>query len=163
MKKYKLPKTADSKLFKAEESTLIRDAVQDDLTEIIKLDAQNTGIEKNDYWHAAFDRFGNGESGFFLVAETEHNFCGYILGEVRAWEFGSPPCGWVFALGVHNDAREMGVGSKLFDSICQHFKNTGIQKVRTMLARSDHLNMSFFRSQGMRGGPFIQLEKNVAD
>ena len=108
MKKNKLPKTADSKLFKAEESTLIRDAVQDDLTEIIKLDAQNTGIEKNDYWQAAFDRFGNGESGFFLVAETEHNFCGYILGEVRAWEFGSPPCGWVFALGVHNDAREMG-------------------------------------------------------
>ena len=46
MKKNKLPKTADSKLFKAEESTLIRDAVQDDLTEIIKLDAQNTGIEK---------------------------------------------------------------------------------------------------------------------
>ncbi|MED5482457.1 MAG: GNAT family N-acetyltransferase [SAR324 cluster bacterium] len=163
MGKNKLPKTADSKLFKAEESTLIRDAVQDDLTEIIKLDAQNTGIEKNDYWQAAFDRFGNGESGFFLVAETEQNFCGYILGEVRAWEFGSPPCGWVFALGVHNDAREMGVGSKLFDSICQHFKNTGIEKVRTMLARSDHLNMSFFRSRGMRGGPFIQLEKNVAD
>ena len=50
MGKNKLPKTADSKLFKAEESTLIRDAVQDDLTEIIKLDAQNTGIEKNDYW-----------------------------------------------------------------------------------------------------------------
>ena len=163
MKKNKLPKTADSILFKAEVSTLIRDVVQDDLTEIIKLDAQNTGIEKNDYWQAAFDRFGNRESGFFLVAEIEHHFCGYILGEVRAWEFGSPPCGWVFALGVHNDAREMGVGSKLFDNICQHFKNTGIEKVRTMLARSDHLNMSFFRSQGMRGGPFIQLEKNVAD
>ena len=163
MKKYKLPKTADSKLFKAEESTLIRDAVQDDLTEIIKLDAQNTGIEKNDYWQAAFDRFGNGESGFCLVAEIAHHFWGCILGEVRAWEFGSPPCGWVFALGVHNDAREMGVGSKLFDSICQHLKNTGIEKVRTMLARIDHLNMSFFRSQGMRGGPFIQLEKNVAD
>ncbi|MEC9296735.1 MAG: hypothetical protein VYD28_03545, partial [SAR324 cluster bacterium] len=70
MGKNKLLKTADSKLFKAEESTLIRDAVQDDLTEIIKLDAKNTCIEKNDYWQAAFDRFGNGESGFFLVAET---------------------------------------------------------------------------------------------
>ena len=163
MKNDKLSNTAESKLLKAEESTLIRDAVQEDLIEIIKLDAQNTGIEKEDYWQAAFDRFGNEESGFFLVAETEDNFCGYILGEVRAWEFGSPPCGWVFALGVYNDAREMGVGSKLFDSICLHYKDVGIKKVRTMLARSDHLNMSFFRSQGMRGGPFIQLEKNVAD
>jgi len=163
MKNIKLPNTAESKLFKAEESTLIRDAVHDDLTEIIKLDAQNTGIEKDDYWQAAFDRFGNGEPGFFLVAETEYHFCGYILGEVRAWEFGSPPCGWIFALGVGNEAREMGVGSKLFDCICLHFKNVGIEKVRTMLALSDHLNMSFFRSQGMRGGPFIQLEKNVSD
>ena len=163
MKKDKLSNTYESKLLKAEERTLIRDAVQEDLIEIIKLDAQNTGIVKEDYWQASFDRFGNEESGFFLVAETEHHFCGYILGEVRAWEFGSPPCGWVFALGVYNDAREMGVGSKLFDSICLHYKDVGIKKVRTMLARSDHLNMSFFRSQGMRGGPFIQLEKNVAD
>ena len=163
MKKDKLSNSVESKLLNAEESTLIRDAVQEDLIEIIKLDAQNTGIEKDHYWQAAFDRFGNEESGFFLVAETEHHFCGYILGEVRAWEFGSPPCGWVFALGVYNDAREMGVGSKLFDSICLHYKDVGIKKVRTMLARSDHLNMSFFRSQGMRGGPFIQLEKNVDD
>ena len=163
MKKDKLSNSVESKLLNAEESTLIRDAVQEDLIEIIKLDAQNTDIEKEDYWQAAFDRFGNEESGFFLVAETEHHFCGYILGEVRAWEFGSPPCGWVFALGVYNDAREMGVGSKLFDSICLHYKDVGIKKVRTMLARSDHLNMSFFRSQGMRGGPFIQLEKNVDD
>jgi len=163
MKKDKLFDTAESKLLKVEESTLIRDAAQEDLIEIIKLDAQNTGIEKEDYWQAAFDRFGNEESGFFLVAETEHHFCGYILGEVRAWEFGSPPCGWVFALGVLKDEREMGVGSKLFDSICLHYKDVGIKKVRTMLARSDHLNMSFFRSQGMRGGPFIQLEKNVDD
>jgi len=163
MKNDKLSNTAESKLLKAEESTLIRDAVQEDLIEIIKLDAQNTGIEKEDYWQAAFDRFGNEGSGFFLVAETENHFCGYILGEVRAWEFGSPPCGWVFALGVYNDSREMGVGSKLFDSICLHYKDVGIKKVRTMLARSDHLNMSFFRSQGMRGGPFIQLEKNVDD
>jgi len=28
----------------------------------------------------------------------------------------------------------------------------------TMLARDDNLNMSFFRSHGMTGGSFIQLE-----
>ncbi len=27
-----------------------------------------------------------------------------------------------------------------------------------MLARDDYLNMAFFRSQGMMGGPFVQLE-----
>ena len=156
-------KMAEPNSFKAEYITIIRDAVKDDLTEIIKLDAQNTGIEKKEYWQATFERFGNGKSSFFLVAETEHRFCGYILGEIRAWEFGSTPCGWVFAIGVHKNVREMGVGSKLFDSICLHFKDAGIEKIRTMLSRSDHVNMSFFRSQGMRGGPFIQFEKNVGN
>ncbi len=31
-----------------------------------------------------------------------------------------------------------------------------------MLARDDALNMAFFRSQGMMGGPFIQLEMGLA-
>ena len=158
-----MQKTVESTPPKAKNNYLIRNAVTGDLSEIVKLDAQNTSIEKNDYWKDAFDRFGNGNGGFFLVAESESRFCGYILGEIRAWEFGSHPCGWVFAIGVDSDAREMGIGSKLFESICQQFKQVGIDKVRTMLARSDHLNMSFFRSQGMRGGPFIQLEINVAE
>ncbi|MBC8259371.1 MAG: GNAT family N-acetyltransferase [SAR324 cluster bacterium] len=146
-----------------EHKFIIRDAIAADLPEIIKLDSQNTGIKKEDYWSDAFERYGNSYDGFFHVAENDSCFCGYILGEVRAWEFGSPPCGWIFALGVHNDAREMGVGSGLFESVCEHFREAGIDKVRTMLARNDNLNMSFFRSQGMRSGPFIQLEKNVTN
>ena len=34
----------------------------------------------------------------------------------------------------------------------------GMATVRTMLARDNALNMAFFRSQGMMGGSFIQLE-----
>ncbi|MDP6382868.1 MAG: GNAT family N-acetyltransferase [SAR324 cluster bacterium] len=66
-----------------------------------------------------------------------------------------------FALGVDPDSRTKGIGTRLFEAICERFQQEGIQKIRTMLARNDHLNMSFFRSQGMRGGPFIQLEKNL--
>ncbi len=35
---------------------------------------------------------------------------------------------------------------------------SGVDTLRTMLARDDDLNMAFFRSQGMMGGPFVQLE-----
>ena len=31
--------------------------------------------------------------------------------------------------------------------------------MRTMMARDNHLLMSFFRSQGMMAGPYIELEK----
>ena len=75
MKKDKLSNTAESKLLKAEETTFIVNTVKEDLIEIIKLDFQNTGFEKEDYWHLAFNRFGNVDSGFKLVVETENNFC----------------------------------------------------------------------------------------
>ena len=49
----------------------------------------------------------------------------------------------------------------MFDAICSRFRDTGVDTVRTMLAVDDNLNLSFFRSQGMMGGPFIQLEKHL--
>jgi GNAT superfamily N-acetyltransferase len=137
----------------------IRRSEAGDTSAVIALDEQMTGLAKPDYWRDMFERYGARKNRFFLVAEMEGRFVGFILGEVRAWEFGSPPCGWIFALGVHPEHRVRGVGSRLFEAICRCIRETGVDKVRTMLARDDNLNLSFFRSQGMMGGPFIELEK----
>jgi len=80
---------------------------------------------------------------------------------VRAWEFGSPPCGWVFALGVSNAHREHHVGSRLMERIFQRFKADGVTSVRTNVSRHDTLNLSFFRSLGMTAGPYVQLEMTL--
>ncbi len=64
----------------------------------------------------------------------------------------------MFALGVDPTVRLRKIGSQLFDAICACLAQAGVDTVRTMLARDDNLNMAFFRSQGMMGGPFIQLE-----
>ena len=53
-------------------------------------------------------------------------------------------------------------GERLFNAMCEKLEEDGIETVRTMIARADHLNMSFFRAQGMMAGPFIELEKPVA-
>ena len=47
--------------------------------------------------------------------------------------------------------------------IVARMQATGLKTVRTMLARDDGLNMAFFRSQGMLGGAFIQLEMPLPD
>ncbi len=144
----------------------IRGARAADVPAIGRLDARITGIGKPDYWKDTFARYGERPGRFFLVAEGEGRgaegeglgLAGFIIGEVRAWEFGSPPSGWVFALGVDPAVRLRRVGSRLFDAICACLAKAGVDTVRTMLARDDNLNMAFFRSQGMMGGPFIQLE-----
>ena len=61
-------------------------------------------------------------------------------------------------MGVDPDNRLDKVGSTLFDAMCDRLTSAGVDTVRTMLARDDELNMTFFRAQGMMGGPFIQLE-----
>lgn len=140
----------------------VRAAQAADLPSVIALDAENTGIPKAAYWKDRFEWYaGRQPDRFFLVAEQDGAMLGYIVGEVRAWEFGSPPSGWVFAIGVTASARLHGLGTLLFDEICVRFRRAGAEVVRTMLAKDAHLIMSFFRSLGMMGGPFIQLEKRL--
>ena len=137
---------------------IIRAAVKGDVAAATRVDEVNTGLAKPGYWKDVFRRYGSRQGRYFLVAELEGKVRGFILGEVRAWEFGSPPCGWIFAIGVDPDCRLRRIGSRLFAEICRHFRRAGVDKVRTMLAVDDTLNLSFFRSQGLMGGPFIQLE-----
>ncbi len=135
-----------------------------DLPEIVAIDAAVTGIEKRSYWHALFRRYGvaGDADRQFLVAEADGAVIGFVIGEVRDWEFGSPPCGWVFGIDVRPDARQHGVGARLLAAICAGFRRAGVTKVRTMLARDNTLILSFFRSQGMMAGPFIPLEVDLA-
>ncbi len=137
----------------------IRVAKATDIPAVSRLDANITGIAKPDYWNDMFERYGTRERRYFLVSENGNGeVIGFIIGEVRAWEFGSPPSGWIFALGVDPHSRLNKVGSSMFAAICDCLAGDGVDQVRTMLARDDELNMTFFRSQGMMGGPFIELE-----
>ena len=139
-----------------------------DLAQVIALDTRVTKIAKADYWNEIFDRYGKQRSRerFLLVAESRikgaaSNFLGFIIGEIRAWEFGSSPCGWVFALSVEPKMRQHGIGSALLEAISGEFKKAGVGKMRTMVARNSDLPLLFFRSEGMIAGPYIQLEKDI--
>src|SRR5690606_35381903 len=77
---------------------VIRAARRADLDQVIAIDATVTGVEKRPYWLSVFRRYGDGARSerHFLVAEADGRVAGFIIGEVRDWEFGAPPCGWVF-------------------------------------------------------------------
>ena len=134
-----------------------------DLNEVIAIDAEASGIEKIDYWYELFHRYGTRgrQQRFFLVARVKGAVQGFVIGEVRDWEFGSPPCGWVFGIAVRRNARVAGIGSALLAAILECFRRAGVTKVRTITGRDNNLVLSFFRSQGMMAAPFIPLELNL--
>jgi GNAT superfamily N-acetyltransferase len=139
-----------------------------DIPQIIALDAQVTKLPKADYWDDVFSRYGKRRphERFFLVAElpaegVRPRVVGFIIGEIRAWEFGSTPCGWIFALSVEPEMRLRNIGTALFEAIAGKFKKEGISKMRTMVASDARLPLLFFRGEGMMAGPYIQLEKDL--
>jgi ribosomal protein S18 acetylase RimI-like enzyme len=142
---------------------VIRRVRSGDLERIIAIDATVTGLEKRNYWQSVYRRYGvaGPAQRQFLVADAGGRVVGFIIGEVRDWEFGSASCGWVFAIDVEPGARQRGIGASLLQAICAGFRRAGALKVRTMLSRDNTLILSFFRSQGMMAGPFIPLEMDL--
>lgn len=141
----------------------LRPAEPADLPAIAALDARLTGAAKAAYWQGMLEQYAGGPpSRHFLVAETPRGqVAGFIVGEVRAWEFGQPPAGWVFAIQVDPKLRLKGAGSALFNALCSKFREQGVRRVRTLVDRKDNLILSFFRAQGMTAGPSLQLDKDL--
>lgn len=136
-----------------------------DLDAIVALDTEITGTEKAAFWADMLERFTNTDQGgrrYFLVAKSQgRQLVGFVVGEIRAWEFGSPPCGWVIALSVSPEQRERGIGSLLFDALCAEMKTDGVSTIRTMVLANDKVNLSFFRGEGLAAGPYIELERRL--
>lgn len=144
---------------------VIRRATRADLEHLVDLDARITGRPKPEYWNDLYERYATRrlEERFFLVAEQAEGadagrIAGYVISEVRAWEFGSEPCGWIFGFSVDPDLRLGGIGERLFQDVTGRIRATGVHTIRTMVSRENRLMMAFFRSEGMRAGPYIQLE-----
>lgn len=136
-----------------------------DIDAIIALDSEITGTAKATYWRDVFERFAADKTRvqrYFLVAKSaQGELAGFVVGEIRAWEFGSPPCGWVLALSVAPAQRQRGIGTLLFEALCAAMKKDGATTIRTMVHRDDKMNLKFFRGEGLAAGPYIELERRL--
>ena len=141
----------------------IRNATSRDLDAVISLDQVTTKEAKPEYWSKILSHYvsGGSKDGLFLIVESDLEVVGFIVGEVRAWEFGSPPCGWVFALAVLPSARKLGIGNRMYREMEARWKKAGVAMLRTMADRDDRSSLAFFRSMGFRTGSFIELEMQL--
>jgi ribosomal protein S18 acetylase RimI-like enzyme len=141
----------------------LRDARPGDAAAIAEIDASRAGTRKPEYWDRMLREYGPGSEGrVALVAEDDRgDVSGFLLGEVRAWEFGSERCGWVFSVAVRPGVERGGTATRLCEAAVRRFGALGVRVVRTMVRRNDVPMLALFRSLGFRAGPFSEMETRV--
>lgn len=138
----------------------------DDAPALSRIDAAHTGESKPAWWDEVVKRHARrgpgGSSRVGIVAAEGERVVGYVLGQVRAFEFGSEPCGWIYAVGVHPSRLRAGIARTLLAEATARFEAMGVKLVRTMVRRDDVPVLTLFRTEGFVAGPFVELEKPLA-
>lgn len=100
---------------------------------------------------------GSGELAWVAV-DSDARVMGYVVGEVRGWEFGSKPAGWLIGISVDPSQQRAGVGEQLVAALLGGFVARGVTTIRTMVKRDDVRVLRLFRSAGFTRGPYTELE-----
>lgn len=139
----------------------VRSLAAGDLAAVVQIDGVQTGEHKAGYWKRVFREFlatDESSSRVGLAAECDARVIGFLFGDVRAFEFGSEPCGWILEIGVDPAFTRSGVATALLREGCARLRATGVSVVRTMVRRNNVPVLTFFRTNGFAGGPYVQLE-----
>jgi len=97
-----------------------------------------------------------------LGAEIDKKLVGFVIGEVRRWEFGrSEMTGWILILGVDPEYHGMGVGRKLGTTLLEHFRKKNVKKIQTLVEWHDGDLISYFKSLGFGLLQMLPLEKEI--
>jgi ribosomal protein S18 acetylase RimI-like enzyme len=107
-------------------------------------------------------RLQHGDPLLNLGAEIDGKLVGFVLGEVRRWEFGrGEMAGWILILGVDSEYQGMGVGRKLGATLLDHFRKKNVEKVRTLVEWHEGDLISYFKSLGFNLLNMLPLEKEI--
>jgi ribosomal protein S18 acetylase RimI-like enzyme len=103
-----------------------------------------------------------GDAALRLGAELQGQLVGFIVGEIRVWEFGrGEHTGWIKALMVAPEYHRRGIGQQLGEALLEHFRSRGIEHVRTLVNWYAGDLLAYFRSLGFEVMPMLPLERNL--
>lgn len=143
------------------EEMLIRRLTMQDIESVLRIDEKITGRSHEVYWEGIIANYIDRSPAACLAAEVDGKMVGFILGDVRGWEFNIPLSGWIEVLGVDPNYQGKGIGRKLASLLFDYFRRNNIQRVHTMINWNDADLVDYFRSLGFLRGNFIHLEKTL--
>ncbi len=133
-----------------------------DIGAVTDLDETITGRYRPDEWERRIAYYLRRDPDAALVAEIDGEVAGFMLGEVRAGEFGlEEPTGWIEVLGVDPERRGAKIGRQLADTLLDHFRSQGATTVRTLVDETMGDVAGFFGSLGFEPAPLKPFVKTL--
>jgi ribosomal protein S18 acetylase RimI-like enzyme len=130
-----------------------------DIGSIVRIDERITGIYRPEIWERRVGYYLRRDPDASQVAEVEGRVVGFMLGDLRAGEFGlEEPGGWIERFGIDPDYRGRDLGKQLFAAILRHFRAHGATTVRTLVDRKDAGVAGFLEALGFAPSPLQALE-----
>ena len=104
------------------------------LDDIVRIVEKTRHAYQPDLWEDRVTYYLRRDPEGSVVAEVDGRVVGFMLGDVRAGEFGiEEPSGWIEVIGVDPEFAGRGVGRALADAMLSRYRERGVHRVRTMV------------------------------
>ena len=134
-----------------------------DIGAIVSIDERITGIYRPEFWEQRVGYYLRRDPEASRIAEVDGKVVGFMLGDVRAGEFGlEEPSGWIERFGIDPQHRGRDLGKQLFAAILDHFKREGVSAVRTLVDDQNASASGFLKALGFAASPLQALEIRLA-
>jgi len=134
-----------------------------DLERVISLDAQASGLKRDDFFRRRWQAMeGNPRRYFALVAGVGDSVDGFVMGHVLTGEFGATRrLAIIDGIAVDPEVRRGGVGGSLMDAFKGAARERECLEVRTLADWDRQDLVGFFAGNGFSLAPLNALEKNL--
>ncbi|MHB1201196.1 MAG: GNAT family N-acetyltransferase [Polaromonas sp.] len=128
----------------------IRALAKDDLEAVVAIDSGIEGHSRRDYIERRLAAALREPALHAQFAATDDGaLVGYVLARILVGEFGRPQPGLRLEIvGVHADARGMGVGARLMQALMAHASKRGLTEANTSAAWNDHSMLRWIDAMG---------------
>jgi len=137
----------------------IRKMTVRDIDEVLRIDEKITGKPHAAYYESKADAYIKRAPEYCLVAEHRDRVVGFVLGDVRGWEFAAELSGWLEIIGIDPDYHGQGVSRALMNELFARFKRAGVTVVNTMVNWNDGDLIDYFSANGFERGEYVNLVK----
>lgn len=141
----------------------IRPLEEKDIPRAVEIESAILGSKRSATLRGSLTAYlAKGDRNACLAAEMDGTLVGFLIGEVRTWDFGEDQeVGWIKIVGIDPAHQGKGIGKALGGALLKYFQEREIRTVRTAVDWDAADMIAYFRSLGFERSGHIGLEKEL--